>query len=309
MTRERLAVALAALLVASLAAPGALATTRSPTTDMTTPTTCGTEVAHDAFLDDQATIEEFNDSGSAANIESNTRVTIAETSSFYRVKAENPNSYCVHMTVSVSPEILPPTNLGNVSSNNDVTTAEWADELDFDRQQAHTEIRFVASPNSTVLFAPSKPTVLIPAWRDEKKHEAQGVIGSIRDRLSDDEPLEKRTYEFSANGSPHVTIPLRNNESDGGDQRISEWRAVYRTNPDEPWAPVDTESDAPVFYQEVADGEKVRFHFDDPDATVKFTANPTRWDTVVWDARSFKRSLHDLRDYLPFTVLPAEVTR
>lgn len=295
---ETVAVVLAVLLAVSLAVPGAVAGSASEDDDPD----CQTEVAHDAFLTDEATIESFNTTGSAASIERNTRVTIEETSSFYRVKAENPNTYCVHMTVSVSPEILPPTNLGTVSSNNEIVEATWEDVLDFDRQKAHTEITFTMPPNSTILFAPSKPTVLIPAWRDEKKHDAQGIIGSITDKFSDDdEPLEKRTYSFSANGSPSVTIPLTNQND--GNQTITEWTAVYRTSPTEAWTPVDQETDDPVFYQTVEDGEKVRFYFNDPDAEVEFTANPTLRDKGRWEVRSFWRSVNDLGTLWPFTTI------
>ena len=298
-TSKAAAVALACLLAVSLATPAVLAGSAQ---EKEQEPTCQTEVAHDAFLNDEAVIEEFNKTGSTRDIKRNTRVTIEETSSFYRVKGENPNSYCVHATVSVSPEILPPTNLGTISSNNDVTTAEWQDVLNFDRQKAHTEITFIMPPNSTVLFAPSKPTVLIPAWRDEKKHDAQGIISSIKEKFSDEEePLEKRTYTFSSSGSPSVTIPLTNQEDEN--QSITDWRAVYRTSESEPWAPVDQESDAPVFYQTVEDGEKVRFYFNDESAIVEFTANPTLRDRGRWEVRSFWRSWNDLGSLWPFGLI------
>lgn len=266
---------------------------------------CQTEVAHDAFLTDEATIEAFNETGSASDVTHNTKVTVEESSAFYRVKAVNPNSYCVHTTVSVSSEILPPTTLGNVSSTNEVTTATWTDVLDFERQEAHTEIAFVMPPNSTVLFAPSKPTVLIPAWRDERKHQAQTIIDTVLSYVSDEGDLEKRTYTFEADGSPSVTIPLSNTSGETN-RSIDEWRAVYRTSESEPWAPVGQESDEPVFYQTVGDGddEKVRFYFNDRDATVQFTANPDFSDRARWQVRSFYRSLTDLGDLLPFAATP-----
>ncbi len=258
---------------------------------------CSTEVSHDGFLTDEAVLEEYNQSGSASDVEHNTRLTIEETSAFYRLQAENPNSYCVHITAEVSAEILPPTNLGTVESNNGNTKAEWIDIHDFDQQEAHTEISFVMPSNSTVLFAPSKPTVLLPAWRDSRKHDAEGIIKTVSEWLGDGD-LEKRTYTFTADGSPSVTVPLVNDEND--EQRIDDWNAVYRTSKSEPWAPVDRNSDDPVFYQEVDDGEKIRFYFNDETAEVEFKANPTVPDKAIAEYRSFRRSLHDLGDFWPF---------
>lgn len=297
---------MACFIVLSLVAPLAfVGGAQAQTTSNSPEVSCDTEVAHDGFLDDEGTIQSFNDSGSASDVGQNTRVTIEETSSFYRVRAENPNTYCVHATVSVSSEILPPTNLGTVASNGDVTSAKWEDVLDFDRQRAHTEISFIMPPNSTILFAPSKPTVLLPAWRDSQKHEAQGVLDRVSS-MFDDTELEQRTYHFSANGSPSVTVPLINEEDE--DQQITEWKAVYRTDDTEPWAPVDKDTEDPVFYQDIENGDKVRFYFNDADAKVEFVANPTMRDSALWELRSFRRSVHDLSDYWPFgTVVFAEV--
>ena len=304
MTRPvgRLSAVVAMLVIVSIASPALFAGSTLADDSTQEKPTCKTEVAHDAFLSDETLVTKFNETGSASTIQHNTRVTVSETTSFYRVKGENPNSYCVHITVAVSPKILPPTNLGTVSSNNEVTTAEWQDVLNFDSQKAHTEITFTMPPNSTVLFAPSKPTVLIPAWRDKKKHKAESIIASIMDTFRDDEkPLEKRTYTFSANGSPSVTIPLTNRDDEN--QTITEWRAVYRTSSDEPWTPVDTESSAPVFYQ--AGDDEVRFYFNNKDAKVQFTANPTLRDKGRWEVRSFWRSIHDLGSLWPLATLPS----
>lgn len=299
---KRLAAVLACLLVTSLALPGAFAGATLAQEDADP--NCQTETAHDAFLGDDAVIEEFNDSGSASEISRNTRVTIEETSAFYRVKAENPNSYCVHTTVSVNSSILPPTNLGTVDSNNEVTSASWTDVRDFDRQEAHTEITFTMPPNSTVLFAPSKPTVMLPAWRDEKKRDAQGILATVSSLFSEDnKTLKERTYTFTSDGSPYVTIPLVNEDDEN--QTITEWRAVYRTSESAPWDPVDKNTEAPVFYQEIDDGDKVRFYFNDKDAEVEFVANPTATDKVVWDIRSFKRSIHDVTSFWPFSMAAA----
>ncbi|WP_276257225.1 hypothetical protein [Halomontanus rarus] len=293
MTRTTLTAALAVVLVTSLFATGATGVLAAQ--DDPEPT-CSTEVSHDAFLSDEL-VDEFNETGNASSIERNTRLTVEETTSFYRVKGENPNSYCVHVTAEIDDEILPPTNLGTVESNSGTTDAEWEDVLDFDRQNAYTEIEFIMPANSTVLFAPSKPTILIPAWRDSKKHDAEGILATVSSFFEDDD-LEQREYTFEANDSPHVTVPLTNDED--GEQRIDDWRAVYRSSPSEPWDPVDKDTDDDVFYQEIEDGDKIRFYFNDKNAEVEFTANPTRRDKATWEYRSFKRSLHDLSDYWPF---------
>ncbi|WP_135823082.1 hypothetical protein [Halostella litorea] len=284
------AVVLAGLLVLSLVGGSALAVSGVGATDTTTTQSCSTEILHDHFQSDTA-ISTFNDSGEVSSTKANTRVTVAETDAFYRVRADNPNGYCVAFTVRIAPEIIPATERGQVSSDSGNVSAEWHDVTNFDTDRTYTEITFVAPANSEVLFAPSKPTVVIPAWRDTQKREAQGIL----DRLENfnpfgNETLEKRHYQFSgteANGS-YVTVPLQNESTN---QSIDEWQAVYRVSEDDPWRPIDTESDDPVFVREV-DG-KVQFVFNDKDAEVEFTANPDTSDTIRYETRSMRASFHD----------------
>ncbi|NHN50033.1 hypothetical protein G9464_20910 [Halostella sp. JP-L12] len=255
---------------------------------------CSTEVVHDAFRDN-STIAEFNDTGEATSTESNTRVIVSESDAFYRIEAENPNGYCVNVTVRISDEMMPATERGDVESMNGTTTAAWHDVTNFDTQETYTEITFTLPANSEATFAPSKPTVIVPSWRDEQKRQAEGIVDRLSslNPLSGDEELEQREYQFAApetNGS-YVTIPL---ENESMNRSIDEWRAVYRTSEDGPWRPVNQEADDAVFVREL-DG-KVQFVFNDRDAEVKFTANPSPVDKFKYDVQSLRSSLADLKN-------------
>jgi hypothetical protein len=261
----------------------------------TTATNCSTEVLHDTFRDN-ATIAEFNDSGVASSTKANTRVRIEETDAFYRVNAQNPNGYCVRFVIRVSQDIMLATERGQVDSSDGNVTAEWHDVTNFDQQTTYTEISFTAPPGSEVTFAPSKPAIVAPAWRDKQKREAEGVLDRVRNFSPfEDDTLEQREYEFSApetNGS-YVTFPLENESTN---QSIEEWNAVYRLSEDDPWRPINKEADDPVFVREIDGGSKLQFVFNDRSAEVKLTANPDTSDKIRYDMRSLRSSIADLKN-------------
>lgn len=274
-------------LVVSTMAAGQVAAAGAPAQE-----DCSTEIVHDAFRQDSA-VSEFNDTGSTESRESNTRVNISETDAFYRVEAENPNGYCVELTIRVSEGIMPATERGEVTSTGGDVTAEWHDITNFDSQETYTEITVTVPAGTGVTFAPSKPAVIVPSWRDDQAQQAQGIIERVRNFSPfEDNDLEQREYEFSApdtNGS-YVNVPLENESTNSS---IDDYRAVYRTSEDGPWRPVTNDADAPVFIREL-DGT-LQFVFNDKDAEVKLTANPSHTDKMKYEIRSWRSSLADLK--------------
>jgi hypothetical protein len=272
--------------------------------------TCSTAVVHDAFRTDNETVSKFNSTGRASSIKQNTRVTLTKDDAFYRLKAENPNGYCVHVTVEIAGEVVPPAELGTINALNSSVTGEWHDVHDFENQSSHTTVEFSVPAGTTVTFAPSKPKVLLPAWRDKSKRELGGIVQRVAGFSPfEDEDLTQRTYTITAdNGSSYVTVPLTNPDTG---QSIEEWNAVYRTAPNEPWRPVDTDSEDAVFFRRLDGDQKIQLVFNDRNATVEFTANPTTVDEVQNSVRSYLRSLHDLRDLDIFTTIriPTQVIR
>lgn len=295
-----LAAVLALSLVLSAVIPGAVA---AQSDGYETTHSCETEVYYDEFRTNQEVVQNANESGEAEVIKKNTKVTINESDAFYRLEAENPNSYCVVMTVDVSSEVFPAAALGEVDSLDGTTTARWTDITDFENQSAYTEIRFSVPANSTVKFAPSKPTVFLPAWRDDKKRDAKGIIDRVSDLspFGEEDPLEKRVYTF--NGSSHDSVTIRLDNPNSSKERIEEWNAVYRLSPDEPWKPVDTDTKDPVYYS-TPSKNKVELTMNDDSAVIEFRANPTTKDEFVAEWRSYRRSFHDLSEYLPLTISP-----
>jgi hypothetical protein len=288
-----LALALAGAVVLSTVVAGV---TLVPPVAATDTSGCQTQVTHDAYLTSNATINEFNATGNASTIRENTKVTVEKTDAFYRVRGENPNGYCVKITVKIDERVMPPAELGNISAVSGDSTAYWHEVTNFETQSAHTEVTFTLKPNSTAVFAPSRPKVVLPAWRDEHKRRVNEIISRFTGYTPfEDKDLEQRTYQFSADGnSSYVTVPLTNPDTN---QSITEWKAVYRVDEDEPWRPVDTDSEDPVFYRDLENQDKLQFVFNDKSATVEFVANPTTVDTIHWDVRSFRRSLHDILEF------------
>lgn len=299
-------VAVAALFVLStvagvtvLAAGGAVATSGSSTA--TTAASCSTNVSHDWFRTSEA-VREANQTGAATNTEMNTRVTINQTSMFYRVTAENLNGYCTHLTVEVNSSLIPPTELGRIDSVNEKSTGTWRDVTNFKNKTTYTEIEFTVPANETVVFAPSRPTVFVPAWRDEQTRQVGGWFGVTFNYTSPfgGDKLEKKTYTFSGENRSEVTIKLVNETT--GD-RIKEWTAQFRTSKSQPWAPVGQKTSEPAYYEYVDGGDKVKFVLS-KDAQLKFTANPGLGKSLESDFRSLFRSAWELRHFKFLSLAP-----
>jgi len=309
-TTVQRALALAMVVIVLGSAVGAVAPAGATTSSQSSSTAaCSETVVHDWPLQN-ATAETFNNSSSVSQVTANTKVSIEHTDSFYRVRAENPNSYCVAFTVRVHEDIIPPTELGSISSVNGTTTGEWHDITEFESQRTYTEIEFTLRGGESAMFAPPEPAVLIPAWRDQQKREAEGILARVTSTLDfespfddDTENLKAKTYRFSKpNGSDYLTVRLDNRTTN---QSIDDWYALTRgAGSDVPWDPITQESTAPVFYRTVDGGSKLQFVFNNPNATVKFVANPEAGDKLDYDVESLQRSLYELKESLslPFTI-------
>ncbi|WP_323677614.1 hypothetical protein [Halorubellus sp. PRR65] len=306
--KQAVALAMAVLLMGS--ALGAVAPAGATTSSTSSTAACSEKVVHDWPLTN-ATAQTFNNSSSVDRVVANTKVSIEHTDSFYRVRAENPNAYCVHVTVRIHEDIIPPTELGSIASVNGTTTAEWHDITEFESQETYTEIKFTLSGGESAMFAPSEPAVLIPAWRDQQKREAEGFLAQVTSTFDfespfddDTEQLKSKTYEFSKpNGSDYLTVRLDNRTTN---QTIDEWYALSRpAGSKAPWDPITQESDAGVFYRIVDGGSKLQFVFNNPNATVRFVANPEAGDKLDYDVESLHRSLYELKESLslPFTIV------
>lgn len=265
------------LLVATLVSPfGAVAPVEASAAE-----NCENAVIYDEFRFDNSLVSAAAN-GSATASAQNTEVTVEQATGFIRIDASNPNGYCVEFHVRLSEEIVEPAELGDVDSNGGDATAEWHAVRDFERGETYTEVVFTLPAASQATFAPSKLRVKSLSWTGSAKTEG----ASIWERWSnwgDDEPLEQRTYRFSAeNSTETITVSLHNESTN---QSVEEWQAMYRTSEEAGWRPVTSDSGDPVFYRQI-DDNRVQFVFNDPDAEVRFTANPSTWDKAnhEWDS-------------------------
>lgn len=265
--------------------------TAAPATGAQSSDSCDTVVRHDAFRHNTETVNTtLNGTGSSAV--QNTKVTVEPTSAFVRIQASNPNGYCVRVVVELASEIVTPASLGTVDSNNDSHTATWRAVHDFNASETYTEVAFTLPPGTKTGFAPAKARVAALKWTGDAKDTTAGVFGDVDLPFGDDEQpaLEQRHYRFTpTNDTDIITVPLQNG---AGNRTIDEYRAVYTTPATDGWRPVGTDSSAPVFERQLDGGDAVQFQFN-RNATVKFTANPTRvekaehewtayWSGVDW---------------------------
>lgn len=260
------------LLVVSTLSVGIAPTTATPETQ------CSNMVVHDDYRFDNSTIQQAAN-GSASSTVSNTKVSVEQDTGFIRVKAKNPNGYCNEVHVRLASEVVPVSELGSIDSIDGNHTTSWHAVRDFEREETYTEVTFTLGAGEQATFAPSDIRVRTLSWTGKAKSVSSGLFGNLskyNPLADDDEPLEQRTYTYSPetnNSTRYITVALVN-QSD--DRRIEDWQAVYK-QPDGEWRPVTEESDNAVFYRKM-DGENVQFIFNDRDATVRFTANPTRWE-------------------------------
>lgn len=261
-----------------------------------------TTVTHDSFRVSNSTLAELNETGSATVTEKNVRVSLEETESFVRVRAQNPNGYCVRVVLEISEQAVTPAELGNVEAaepKGSELDASWSAMHSLQDDELYTEVTFELPAGSPeVLFAPSKLRVKSLSWTGEAKGEANSTLGKLRDAVGISQDLEQNTYQLHGNESGDIiTVGLQS--SDG--REVEEWHALYETESGD-WAPVEKETDKPVFYTET--GDTVKFHYNDP-TTVKFVANPGWRDKASYDLKSYSRSVGDvLEAKLPFALLP-----
>ncbi|MFC4553546.1 MULTISPECIES: hypothetical protein [Halorussus] len=291
MTARNPAVALAVMLVvASITAVVPATPARAGESE----SQCSNMVVHDAFRFDNSTVEKARNSSATSTV-SNTEVTIEQATGFIRVSAENPNGYCNEFHVRLDKSIVSPAELGSVDSNDGNYSADWHATRDFSRNETYTEVVLTLPAGTKATFAPSELRVKSLSWTGKAESAGSELFGNISlpDFFGSDD-LEQRTYDFSpegANNSTIITVAL-SNQSDG--RSIDEWQASYRTSPDGEWSPVSKESTAPVFYRKT-DSEHVQFIFNDANATVEFTANPTFTDKARHSWRSYDFGLDRLK--------------
>jgi len=248
--------------------------------DTASATGCGTTVEYDAFLSDNSTVEDIQNNGSASISKKNTRVTVEETDAFVRVRADNPNGYCVRFVVRVSEDIVSPADVGTVSSTGDQYEATWEAVYDFDANQGHTKVVFgLSAGTQDVTFAPNKARVMSLAWTGDAKAKGSGLLSNLKGAFGGEQDLEKRTYEIVEGADSTVTIEMQSDE-----REIEDWQALYRTGNSE-YRPIGTDTDDPVYYREKPDGD-VAFTFNDA-GRVEFTANPTTTERISHDWTSY----------------------
>jgi len=289
MTASRASALVVVLLVATLAVPLGAAPATATQQD------CPNRVVYDAFRFDNTTVDAAAN-GSATATAQNTEVRVEQATGFVRINASNPNGYCIEFQVNLAPKIVSPAELGDVDSNEGTRTAGWHAIRDFERDETYTQVVFTLGAGETATFAPSKLRVKSLAWTGDVKDEGGSFWESVSNySFGEEKELKKRTYRFSAeNTTETITVSLRN-ESTG--KAVDEWQAMYRTSNETGWRPVSTDSQAPVFYRQVGD-HRVQFVFNDPDAEVKFTARPTRWDKATYDIESWTAGVDVLDNFL-----------
>jgi len=292
MTASRTSALVVVLLVATIAVPLGAAPASASTTAQQD---CSNRVVYDAFRFDNATVDAAAN-GSATATAQNTKVRVEQATGFVRINASNPNGYCVEFQVNLAPKIVSPAELGDVDSNDGDRTAGWHAIRDFERDTTYTQVVFTLGAGETATFAPSKLRVKSLSWTGDVKDEGGSFWESVSNySFGEEEELKKRTYRFSAeNTTETITVSLRN-ESTG--KAVDEWQAMYRTSNETGWRPVSTDSQAPVFYRDVGD-HRVQFVFNDPDAEVKFTARPTRWDKATYEWESWAAGTDAIDDFL-----------
>lgn len=260
---------------------------------------CETTVVHKTFRTDPATMDKLANGSAAQNTRKNTRVTVEESNSFYKVTGENPNGYCVRFVVEIGSEAIPPAEMpGEVHANHANVSAEWNAIHDFDTGQTHTEVVFMLPPGTTATFAPAEVRVVSVAWYSKTAEKSKSAWGSLKDRFTDSPNVTKHEYRIAPGSKGVRTVPLKNPSTD---EQITEYRALWRPSPDAAWRPVKTDTDAGVFKQEADGGDTVQFHFKNASAEVKFYANPGVRDRFDYQIKSYVGAWGVLREIsLPF---------
>lgn len=277
-----------ALLVLAAVATGGAATTSPASTSQD----CSQSVTHDAFRTADA-VQVVNETGEATSVQRNTETTVEDVPGFVRLRARNPNGYCVAFTVEISSEIVSPADLGTVDSTDDAIAAEWRAIQNLSSGELYTRITFVLPADANATFAPSTARVKSLAWTGQAKNASSGWF-TVPSWLGGEGDLEERQYQLEPDqGTDAITIPL---ESDDG-RRIEDWQATYTYQ--DRTRPVTQDATDPVYYTETESA--VTFHFNKETATVDFTANPTVGESVSHDVKSYGRAWEEIASWVPIT--------
>ena len=262
---------------------------------------CETTVTHDAFRTEAATVQQLANGSVARNTRKNTRVTVGESNSFYRVRGENPNGYCVRFVVEIGSEAIPPAEMpGKVYANHADVAATWNAVHNFDTGQTHTEVAFTLPPGSDATFAPSEVRVVSVAWYSRTTERSKSAWSNLTSRVLDSPNVSKHRYTLAPGSEGVRTVHLVNPDTG---ERITEYQALWRPSAEAPWRPVTTDTDAGVFKQEVDGGDAVQFHFTNASSQVRFYANPGFRDDVDYQIKSYLGGIDLLSELsLPFTI-------
>jgi hypothetical protein len=293
MSAGRSAVLLAVVLVASLIG-GAVATAPAAAQS------CDTRVVHDAFMDDERAINALSNGTDVESFEENTRVRLGEANTFYQIEGENGNAYCVHFVVKVSNDAMPAAQLpAEIQSNDGNHEASWDAVHDFETGETYTQIEFTLGPGENATWSPNEIRIESISWASETRDRATGLIDRVSRQFGDDQDVTKRKYDITANASgEQVTVPLENPQTG---EKINEWQARYTTDNGSTWYALDTDAEDPVFYTETEDSSSIRLTFNDPNARVKFVANPTSMDKIEEEFTMWRSGLRDIADRLPWS--------
>lgn len=270
---------------------------------------CQTVVEHTSFRTDDTKIEQLTNGSSATSERKNTRVTVQQEDGFYKVTGENPNGYCVHFIITASEEAIPPAELpGKVSANNKDIAATWDAIHSFEESETYTKITFTLPPGTDATFAPNEVRVVSVAWYSDTAEKSKSTWENVTGwSMGNDDNLTQNTYTLAPGEERRLVVPLRNRRT--GEQ-ISEWKALYRVPGSDKhtgWQKVDTDTSDPVYYTTVHNGSALAFEFQDPNAEVRFYANPGPLDSADYEMKGYLGGLQRIGDLLPdvsFTITP-----
>lgn len=295
-------VALALVLTTSLAvgvlSAGVVAEEEADT-DTDTETACETVVVHDAYMTDEQAIEAVANGSTVRSTEQNTQVVLGESNTFYTIEGTNPNTYCVHFVVKVSSDAMTPAQLpAEIQSDDGDHEASWDAMHNFSSGETHTQIEFTLPADTTARWSPHEMRIESIAWASTSRRKATGMFDQLRQRFTGEDEVVKRKYDITANASgEQVTIPLENPETG---ESIDNWRARYTLNDGFSWHTLGTSAEDPVFYTEAQDGSSIRVTFQNPDARVKFIANPTRKDEITEEWTMWESGLKEIGSRMPW---------
>lgn len=244
------------------------------------------EVTHDLRTD--AVVDHWNEHENLTSSVDNTEVRVEENIAFVKLSVSNPNGYATQVTVDVPQEVVEPAALGEVDAvGNDDVTASWELQQDLSTGDHYTRVTATVPAGESVTFAPSKARVISLEWTSDAEDAANSSWIPEIGFLQDD--LEKNEYTITApQNSSRVSVPLTNSDGD----EVEEWHATYTV--DGRTLPVSSDVEDPVYV--VESGESVEFVFNDKDAEVSFTANPSTIDKVSHSVNAWTSGYSALRD-------------